>query len=252
MGDTWESPLGRHGIAHWGPGGSKSVHRGGTARREADEYGTPYGDCPELRKSTRWPAGAREKTDTKHAISSWRFPGGQDPSRNAFMEVPWNKEAISTKRLGGTDDGNRATGGTARPIWRHGGTAAQLGGTAAPPGGKSARGGIARRQLCHCSVSGCQEISSVSVSQFSQLMPGSKPSGTAAQWRHSGGTDWPIGGTVAAPSGGPAAPLGGSKGKGGKRQAKAPPPLLSQPPPRPSPPLVHFESISTRALRSRE
>eukprot|EP00665_Eupelagonemidae_sp_cell47_P015721 gene15721-biopygen6701 len=46
-------------------------------------------------------------------------------------------------------------------------------------------------------------------------MPGSKPSGTAAQWRHSGGTDWPLGGTVAAQSGGTAAQLGGSCATGG-------------------------------------
>eukprot|EP00665_Eupelagonemidae_sp_cell47_P014960 gene14960-biopygen8338 len=34
--------------------------------------------------------------------------------------------------------------------------------------------------------------------------------GTAAQWRHSGGTQWPLGGKVAAQSGGKAAQLGGT------------------------------------------
>eukprot|EP00665_Eupelagonemidae_sp_cell47_P014744 gene14744-biopygen1069 len=34
-----------------------------------------------------------------------------------------NKVAFSTKRVGGTVGGNCATGGTARPICRHGGTA---------------------------------------------------------------------------------------------------------------------------------
>eukprot|EP00665_Eupelagonemidae_sp_cell47_P014858 gene14858-biopygen1080 len=76
------------------------------------------------------------------------------------------KDAFSTKRFGGTVGGNCATGGTARPIWRHGGTAAQLGGTASQPGGTAARrhgvaarrhdlaavwrhGGTAWRHLCH-------------------------------------------------------------------------------------------------------
>eukprot|EP00665_Eupelagonemidae_sp_cell47_P015046 gene15046-biopygen6242 len=57
--------------------------------------------------------------------------------------------------FGGTVGGNRATGGTARPIWRHGGTAAQgggrparLGGTAAQTGGTAAQVGepIVRRE----------------------------------------------------------------------------------------------------------
>eukprot|EP00665_Eupelagonemidae_sp_cell47_P013745 gene13745-biopygen7409 len=62
---------------------------------------------------------------------------------------------------------------------------------------------------------------SVQISQFgcssvdARKSVAAKRCGTAAQWRHSGGTDWPLGGTVAAQSGGTAAQLGGNCATGG-------------------------------------
>eukprot|EP00665_Eupelagonemidae_sp_cell47_P015234 gene15234-biopygen8361 len=55
--------------------------------------------------------------------------------------------AFPTKRFGGTVGGNRATGGTARPIWRHGGTAAQSGGKCATGGTVAAQSGGTAAQL---------------------------------------------------------------------------------------------------------
>eukprot|EP00665_Eupelagonemidae_sp_cell47_P012393 gene12393-biopygen12887 len=82
------------------------------------------------------------------------------------------KVVFPTKRFGGTVGGNRATGGTGPPVWRHGGTAAQLGGTCARGGRAAARSGGTAAQLAgNCATGGTA----------------ARSGGTAAQ---PGGTYW--------------------------------------------------------------